>query len=140
MTVNLSPETEGRIEQSRLRYERVKAGAVVVTAILIALGVARLNGIADDNRATNVSTSTAVKLLVECTTNPAERTPPVTKPAADDCYVRQQKGTADIVGVPAGQLSPLTYISAACGAANPGDIPATRACLEKGLRGASVGP
>lgn len=68
-------------------------------------------------------------LLVECTTDPAERKPATTKPGEDDCFVRGRNRTAEAVS----QIGDLSVIAAACGAAHPGDIPATRACVERAL-------
>jgi hypothetical protein len=70
-------------------------------------------------------------LLVECVIPPSERTPPVEVRNPDnDCYARSVNRQGQAIG----QIGDLSILAAACGSAHPGDIPATRACVEKGLR------
>lgn len=48
-------------------------------------------------------------VLAECTTPPAERTPPVTKPNANDCFARAQQRTAVAVAQVAAQGGCLSF-------------------------------
>jgi hypothetical protein len=69
-------------------------------------------------------------LLVECTIPPSERTPPVeVRESSRDCFTRNQERLARSVG----QISDISVVAAACGAANPGDVKATRQCVEEAL-------
>lgn len=99
------------------------SGAVLAMLLLLVHGAMR----AEQQRA---DLKRVLGVLVECTTDPAERKDAKVRPGEDDCYIRQQNRTAAAVG----QIGDLSVIAAACGAANPGDIPATRACVEKALR------
>lgn len=67
-------------------------------------------------------------LLIECTTAPADRVPPA-DPSPADCYLRGEARTAAAVS----QIGDLSIVAAACGAAHPGDVPATRACVERAI-------
>ena len=70
------------------------------------------------------------KLLTECTTPPEERHPPVQLgPRVDDCFLRTQRQAAAQVG----EIGNLSTIAAACGAANPGNIPKTRECVDRAI-------
>jgi len=70
------------------------------------------------------------ELLTECTTPPEERHPPVQLgPRVDDCFLRTERQQAESVG----EIGNLSTIAAACGAANPGDIPKTRECVDRAI-------
>lgn len=71
-------------------------------------------------------------LLVECTTPPSERHPPKRVDVGDqgDCYNRNQLATGQAVS----QVSTISIAAAACGAANPGNVAATEACVSKALK------
>lgn len=70
------------------------------------------------------------KHLLECNVPPEERNETASvKPGEDDCYVRNANRTARAVG----EISDISVVAAACGAANPGDVPATRLCVEEAL-------
>lgn len=70
------------------------------------------------------------KRLVECTTRPDLRQPPVdlSDLPASDCYARQQAAQGDVLGKPPGPLKPYIAAAAACGAAHPGNFAATLRC------------
>ena len=66
-------------------------------------------------------------LLIECTIAPDERQPPVVVKDPDrDCYSRgiSRQGSA------IQSLSSVSIVAAACGAAHPGDVVATRKCVD----------
>lgn len=113
-----------RIYAGALLYA-LAAGTLVLViggVLLMLAGIDRLNRVADNGKAQR-------ELLIECTTPPEERVPPLRHAGASDCYVRSQARTGEVVG----QVGDISVIAAACGAANPGDIPATRECVEEGL-------
>lgn len=135
----------------RLRNLAILFGGFAVVALLV-LGVMtvlqvrtdseRLLGgskIAREQRDLQIALTKQVKALAlhltECTTRPDLRTPPVkiADLPEDDCYVQQQKGAADFAS-PTGPFGQLIIVSAACGAANPGDDKATLACVLRGLK------
>ena len=115
-------ELSRRTQNLRAAFQVLLVGAVV--AMLVLLSYDAWQG-ARQREA--IETNTA--LLVECTTDPAERKPAADKPGEDDCYVRSQNRTARAVE----QIGDISVIAAACGAAHPGDIPATRKCVERAL-------
>jgi hypothetical protein len=134
----LSEETEQRVERARVRYLRVVTALVLVTAVTLGWAVltllaatrelVALNATADRQRAELVALN---ELVVECVTPPEKRFPPVDKPKPSDCYTRNNARTGEVVG----QIGNLSIIAASCGAAHPGDVPATRRCTEKVLSG-----
>lgn len=139
----LSPETEARVAKSRLRWYRTIGVVAIITCLGTLYGLALLldgAGTARDQRSAQLAqgaqTKALARLLVECTTAPQFREPAEDpeKVAGSDCYARQQAATADFVGEPSGPINSVTVIAAACGASHPGDIPGTRACVERGLR------
>jgi hypothetical protein len=81
------------------------------------------------NRALTSASSANTKLLVECTTPPAARKPPIEHPLKDDCYIRSQQQSAGAIN----DISAITVAAAACGASHPGDVDGTRACVEREL-------
>jgi len=117
---------------SRLWVQAVLVFAVVTTLVLTSIGTVVLlrnsQRAAKDRRVAAAS----LRLLVECTTAPAQRIPPERHVPADDCYLRQQKAAGAFTD-PTGPLAALVAAAAACGSAHPGDIPATRGCIVKGL-------
>ena len=70
------------------------------------------------------------RILVECTTPPEARTPPNTHPSPNDCYTLSKQRTDQFIG----SISEVSIAAAACGAAHPGDIPATRRCVEDTIK------
>lgn len=118
---------------SRLWVQALVVFAVVTTLVLSSIGTIVLLRNSQAAKADRKVQATSLRVLVECTTPPLLRTPPEKHPKASDCYLRQQAATAGFTAAD-GPLSPLLSAAAACGAAHPGDIPATRACVLKGLR------
>lgn len=108
-------------------------GAVVAALVMMSVAVLLLLGNSTEAKKQRETQAATLRVLVECTTPPALRNPPEKHVKPDDCFVRQQAATADFAAAN-GPLSPLLGAAAACGAAHPGDIPATRACVLKGLR------
>ncbi len=98
-------------------FKVVAAAAVALALVLLVRGDMRAQEQRDNIR--NV-----LDVLVECTTDPAERKDATTKPGEDDCFVRAQNRTADAIG----QIGDLTII-AACGAELRGDAEAIRQCV-----------
>lgn len=138
----LSPETEARVAKSRLRWYRTIGIVAIITCLMTLYALAlildsskKAHEQRNEQLTQGAQTRALARLLVECTTAPQFRQPPedLKKVPANDCYTRQQKAGADFVGQPAGPINTVTVIAAACGAQNPGDIRATRACVERGL-------
>jgi hypothetical protein len=96
-------------------------GLLASAVVLLLVSLAFLVNNARDGAATRA-------LLVECTIPPDQRTPPVDD-IKGDCYVRSQARTGEAVG----QISNLSILAATCGAAHPGDVNATRDCVEKAM-------
>ena len=122
--------------------QRIYAGAflyalVALTLVAIIASLVFLVDIAskgEDQRELIVNQNERVialsNLLTECTTPPEERHPPVKLgPRVDDCYLRTARQAAAQVG----EIGNLSTIAAACGAANPGDIPKTRECVDTAI-------
>jgi hypothetical protein len=115
---NLSPRT-------RAVGAAFKA-TVAVGLLLILVGMIRSDLRAQEQRD---DIERVLGVLVECTTDPAERKQATAKVGEDDCFVRAQNRTADAIG----QIGDLSVVAAACGAANPGNVPGTRKCVEEAL-------
>lgn len=118
----VSPATQERIVKSRERYYR----AMLMVALLTAGAV--IYGLVVGHQDRQVLKASAA-LLVECTTDPAERKDAKTRPGEDDCFIRAQNRTAAAVS----QIGDISVVAAACGAANPGDVLETRRCVEEAL-------
>lgn len=110
----ISPETQDRYNRAKLRYLRLVTALAIITLALVLTGVARLNGVADSNRET-------VRVIRDCTDPQGQ------------CFRDAAKRQAAIIGDPAAPINNVTILAAACGAANPGDVPRTRACVLRGL-------
>lgn len=122
------------VERAYRRYDRAKLVLLVAVAVMVlaALGILLYNSATA--RAQRANQLQLARLLVECTTAPADRKPPVTiRHAASDCYTRNLARQADVIGSPAGPLKPYIVLAATCGAAHPGNPDATQACVEKEL-------
>ncbi len=124
-------DTLSQLETAQRRYIRALIGFGLLIAVLnlAALTLLLLSTVrADEDRATIKAQSA---LLLECTTPPEERIPPVkiTDPK-NDCYARglQQQGQA------VSNITVSSVVAAACGAANPGDVPKTKACFEREIK------
>jgi hypothetical protein len=50
-----------------------------------------------------------------------------------ECFEQAAKRQAQVIGEPVAPINNVAVVAAACGAAHPGDIAATRACVEEGL-------
>jgi hypothetical protein len=133
------------IEQLRVKGPRaiqlyllaIGVAALVTAAVASTVGVTILLGNshkATQQRADQLvqgkQTQELARLLVECTTSPELREPPERTDTVSprDCYLRQQANTASVVGDPAGPINTVAVAAAACGAAHPGDVPATLQC------------
>lgn len=115
------------------------AGTVMVVVVNL-LTVIYLTSIAQQGAVSRATTQTIAKQnkalaqrILECTTPPALRKQPESKPRADDCYVRSQASTTELLGEPSGPINAVTVAAAACGAANPGDVAATLRCTRKAV-------
>lgn len=107
---------------------------VLITLVCVLLGLAmyilylqneKLTDLARANRSNSA-------LLVECTTPPELRHPPVVvKPGKTgaDCYLRSRQETGKVVK----SIRDISVAAAACGAAHPGDIDETEACVNRTL-------
>lgn len=103
-------------------FKTIGAGLVVAMLLLLIRGDIREQEQREDIRR-------VLGVLVECTTDPAERKDATVKVGEDDCFVRSRKRFDAL----ASQIGDVSVIAAACGAANPGDVPGTRRCVEKAL-------
>lgn len=119
-----------RVARAYRHYDLAKL-ALQITAVLLLIGLAGWQVYRDGQAEEQRSNSRAVlQILAECTTPPEERKPPVEVTNADsDCYTRSLKRTGQAVG----QIGDLSILAAACGAAHPGDVSATRACVEHAM-------
>ena len=131
-TVGLSAETEAKLARSRLRWYRTTGivGIITCLAVLYMLGTVVEQNSAAQRRdrvatAQRADSRAILRALVECTTPPEERHPPVkiTDPS-NDCYARSLRQQGKAVT----DLSQYSIVAAACGAAHPGDTPATYRC------------
>lgn len=95
---------------------------IVVTAWALLIQNQKITELAKLNKANS-------DLLVQCTTAPGDRRPPVDTDDAADCYVRSQRQTGRVVS----NISSISIAAAACGAAHPGDVKATEACVNATL-------
>ena len=107
---------------------------------LYGIGVGALVGVAAMNTLTTIYVADSIKpaqqsrdLLVECVTPPNLRTPPETHPPAGDCWVRSNAQQGDLIGEPKGPINTVAVAAAACGAAHPGDVPATLRCTREAV-------
>jgi hypothetical protein len=107
--------------QIRMFAVAIAYGLLAVLVVLVGACLVYLVQGEQDGSATR-------SLLVECVIPPEEREPPADE-VKGDCYVRSQARTGQAVG----QISDLSILAAACGAAHPGDVPATRECVEKAM-------
>ena len=124
-TDGLSPRTRALGAAAKV----FAVGAMLALLILTSLAVFRLERLERASAVEQTLIADAAELLIECTTSPGDRTPPVYSASPTDCYLRGELRTAAAVA----RVKELTVIASACGAANPGDVPATRQCVEKAL-------
>lgn len=113
-------------DRARLWLWGIVVGALVFLCVLAgitAVYVADSVGPAQESR----------DLLIECITPPELRVPPNPKPPASDCWVRSHAQQDDLLGEPKGPINAVTVAAAACGAANPGDVPATLRCTREAV-------
>lgn len=139
----LQPETEAKLAASKLRWWRVIGICTVATTALMLGGLYVLLNNSDEARAQRdrqlaqgAQVQALATLLVECTTRPDLREPPVDPShlPADDCYRRQQQAQGDLVGIPKGPINTVAVAAAACGAAHPGDVAATLKCTQAAVQ------
>lgn len=124
--VGLSPEREAKLAASRLRWYRFCGVLCTITClVVIYLGF--------DSKSDNDQGAKTRGLLVECVIPPEERVPPLKRPGGTDCFTRSQQRLADGIKQIARDNRAISAVAAACGAAHPGDIPATKACVDKAL-------
>lgn len=123
---------EGLSHRTRALGAAAKAfagGAMVVLIIVTSLSVFRLEHLEKVAAKERDLIADQTSLIIECTTAPQERTPPVYSANPKDCFVRGEVRRSDTVR----RIGDLSAIAAACGAATPGNIPATRQCVEKAI-------
>ncbi len=131
--------SDDKVARAYRHYDTAKLVLQLVAVILL-IGLAGWQlyqeSRAEEQRA---NSRQVLSLLAECTTPPearrpvpkdVDRTAPGLQVSPSDCYARSNARTASAIG----QLSDISVIAAACGAANPGDVPATRRCVEEALR------
>lgn len=129
------PGTTPKREGLRLVLLGVMAGCLVAVAFSSIYGTSLLLGNSDSAKHQRADQIALSERIIECTTRPDLREPPVATEdlPANDCYKQQQAGAADFAS-PTGPFGVLVAVSSACGSAHPGDIPATQACVVKALR------
>lgn len=127
--IHVVPDVPSR---GRLWAQAVLYGAAVATLVMVMAGGIVLLRIAQSGEAARNSIAAQTSLLIECTTPPAERMPPLTaeEAGAADCYVRANAQTGQAVAT----IGEVTVAAAACGAAHPADVPATRRCVDAALK------
>jgi hypothetical protein len=115
------------VDNAYRRYDIAKLSLQVLTVVLVLAALFVLIKVALVNQENG-------RLLVECTTAPSLREPPVKEPKPSDCYVRTQAQQADVIGVPSGPINEVVVLAAACARQAPNDTEAEiRACVEEGL-------
>jgi hypothetical protein len=100
--------------------------AVACSMVILYLQNLKLADLANSTRA-------SAGILVQCTTPPELRHPPVVldkKGAAQDCYARTRAETGQVVS----NIRTISIAAAACGAAHPGDVKETEDCVNKTLK------
>lgn len=118
------------VERAYRNYDRAKFVLQVAAVLMLALALSLLLLNSAQARAQRSRQLALARLLVECTTPPADRKPPVVvKDPGSDCYTRALREQGKAVST----IGDLSIVAATCGAAHPGDIPATRTCVERGL-------
>lgn len=118
----------------RLWLQTLLVFAVVTTLVLSCVATVVLLKNSQAAKRDRLVQSAALRLLVECTTPPDQRKPPELHAPATDCYVRNQAASASVIGEPKAPINTVSILAASCGAAHPGDGPATLACVLKGLK------
>jgi len=114
------------------RYQALLVTLVVLLAIAVSGSLIVLflqNNKLSDLARSNQNDS---RLLIECTTPPELRDPPVVidpEKSALDCYTRTRAETGQVVK----NVRSISIAAAACGSAYPGDVKATEACVNKTL-------
>lgn len=127
--------TSEHVERAYRRYDIAKLLLLILAVILILAALSILLYNSATARAQRQKQIEVAQLLVECTTPPGDRKPPVkVTDEQADCYTRNLERQAQVLGDPAAPINDVSIIAAACGAAHPGDITATRACVLRGLR------
>lgn len=124
--------TLGRIPLA-LWVQALLVFAIVVTLVLVATSTGLLLDNARKATQQRADVARQARLLVECTTPPRLRKPPERHVPATDCYARQQTARASLLGDPPGPINTVVVAAAACGAAHPGNIKATRSCVKAAL-------
>jgi hypothetical protein len=96
-------------------------GLAVALLIVVTVIAVQVRSTVQNTRAAQLSAHASQRRILDCTS------------PAGKCFQRAAKRQAAIIGDPPAPINNVAIIAAACGAAHPGDIPATRACVEKGL-------
>lgn len=132
---------------SRMLGQAVIVFVVVAVGVIASVSLARLVDLAEGQKVTSEQSVEARRillaqgrLLVECTTAPEQRHPPV-RPKnlqADDCYVRQQAHTKELIAGLIADNRQITRAAAAAAAvcikADPSDTPSeVEACVRRRL-------
>lgn len=124
------------IDDTVLRRQSIYQKLEMVLILLLMVAAAGSLSVLylQNNKLTELANSANANsaLLVECTTPPELRHPPVVIDAsgtAADCYVRTRAETGQVVQ----NIRTISIAAAACGAANPGNVKATEACVSKTL-------
>lgn len=108
----------------RLIYRAALFGIGAGALVLMAASLIYLVQVAQEAKAQRV-------LLIECTTAPELREPPLLDPAPSDCFLRARAETADRT---VGAINNVVVLAAACARRPDIDTAAEiRACVEEGL-------
>lgn len=100
--------------RAELRYRWAKRILIILAcmATIAMLGLLLFNSITA--RAARMDQNVALRLLVECTTPPSLRVPSETDVPSSDCYLRNQRSSAAIIGDPPAPVNTVVILAAAC--------------------------
>lgn len=131
--MTLHSEVDERVLRRQTTHQKLQNTLFILLFIVVALSLvvvylqfSRLTSLANSNR-------TYAQILVECTTPPELRHPPVVikkGEGAQDCYTRSKAATGAVVQ----DIRTISIAAAACGAKFPGDVNATESCVNKTLK------
>jgi hypothetical protein len=124
--------TEAHVHAKYVRFQRAQTVLILFTIICLLASLGLLVYNSTTAKAARSDQSSALRLLVECTTAPSLRNPPEKNVPDSDCYTRQQQASASFTA-PDGPFASLIAAAAACGSAHPNNIPRTRECIVDAL-------
>lgn len=124
--IHISPDVPTR---GKLWAQAILYGVAVATLVLvIAAGIylVRISAAGEKQRVLLVNQNT---LLIQCNIPPGERVPPLKSVGPTDCFTRSKATSERRVSI----VTDVSILAAACGSAYPGDVAATRKCVDLAL-------